>query len=122
MKKKKWTEDEVSKELAKINASIPDLLKKNVAYETPATPTMEFIIKKALEDPDFPEDKKAKIRVLLENGDFSKKRVIENAEVTRKIDNMIGRKINQAIKAGKLPPRSEIKNLPWYQKLMSSGN
>lgn len=119
MKKKIWTEEAISKKLIEISASIPKNLQKYVVFEIAKTPTMEFVFRKALDSPDISEEKKAQIRILLATGDFSKMKQKEDPKIAKMIDNYVGRKINEAIKKGQLPPRSELKNLPWLKKLTS---
>jgi endonuclease III len=110
------TEESISKELARISAGIPENLQKNVVREVPATPTMEMVMRKALEMESISKEKRDQIKTLLDNGDFSKKKAVENPRIAKMIDNYVGREINKSIKSGKLPSRSVLRNMPHHKK------
>lgn len=111
------SDQQIAAELSRIQKSIPPLLIKNAFKKVKLTPTMEMVVDKALESDIISEEKKDKLRYLKEKGEFSKERFIENRAVTKQIDNYVSRQINKSIKEGRLPPRSEIKNLPHVQEL-----
>lgn len=106
-----WTRESIDKVLKEIHASVPDNLRLNVAKEVKSSPTIEFVMKKAVEMESIDPEKRKKIQTLLDNGEFSRTRVVEDPKIAKMIDNMIGRKINQAIKAGKLPNISALKQI-----------
>lgn len=114
------TPDQISKVLAEISSRVPKILLKRAFSEVKLTPTVEFVAQKALESDTVSEDKKKKIRSIMDSGDFSKVKIKENPDITKKIDLFYAREINKAIKQGRLPPKSEIGNLPnvrhFYEK------
>lgn len=103
--------DQIAKVLADIQAKAPKNILKRIVEEVPITPTIEFVMIKALESPDIPEEKKVRIRTLLQNGDFSKKKFSENQKYAKMYDQYIEREINKAIKEKRLPPRSKLKDI-----------
>lgn len=118
-------EERISKELAEIQMRIPKNLLNNVIKEAPANPTIKMIVEKALEDPNFPEEKKKSLRILKDSGDLDKKVYIQDQKIAKMIDNFVEREIKKKIKAGLLPKRSEIKNLEHikkYEKIYNSEN
>lgn len=114
---KEWTEDEVHKKLQEIQSRIPESLRKRAYTEVKATPTIEMISEMALKDPNFPEEKKKQILILKENGDFKKMKIIDNVDVQRVIDSWVGREIKKAQKAGLLPQKKDIAELPFIKML-----
>lgn len=116
------SEEQISKELAEIGTRIPPHLKKAVAVESMATPTMKKVMLAALDDPLFPKRKKKHIKILLDTGEFDKKIIREDPKIAKMIDNFIGREINKKIKAGLLPPRSQIKNLKHFKHFNEATN
>lgn len=118
------SEEQISKVLSDIQAGIPRLLLKNAFTEVKVTPTVEFVVRKALESDKISQEKKDKLKVLLDSGEFTKTKMVENPKILKMIDNYVGRQINKAIKEGRLPQRSEIKNLPsikhFYEKVQNN--
>lgn len=113
-----WTEERINEELKKIQASIPKNLLKAVFSERMKTPEMKMVLEEALKSDKIDEAKKAKIKNLLDTGEFNKTEIVENKRVAKMIDDHVNRKINEAVKAGRLPPKSAIKNLPFIKKLI----
>ena len=120
------TLDKISEELKEISSRIPVSFKRNVVREVDVSPTMKFVIEKALADPDFPEDKKQALLNLRATGDLDRKEFKEDPAIVKKIDNFIEREINKKIKSGLLPHRSKLKDLPdlkaLYEKIHSQKN
>jgi len=112
------SQEQISKVLSDISSRIPKNLLKNAFREEKLTPTVEFVFKKSLEDPKISEEKKSKIKSILDSGDVSKMKILENHRVTKMIDQFWGREINKAIKQGRLPPRSKIMELPDFKHFM----
>jgi len=106
-----FTRDQVAAELRRIQASIPKLLLQQATGEQEFTPTIRMVVDKALEDPNISEEKKQALQVLKDSGDFTRKKVKENTKITKQIDQFVEREIKKSIKAGKLPPRSKIKDI-----------
>lgn len=96
--------------LRSINASVPKGLLNKVATEQPLSPMVKKVVETAVNDPDFPEPKRKMYKQLLDSGALDKKRIIENTKVAKQIDNYIGRKINEAIKDGRLPAKIDMRN------------
>lgn len=103
--------EQVFKVLKEIQESVPENLRKNVVSETYIAPQVRMVVEKALESPDFPEEKKAQLRVLIESGVLDQKNITENQKIARQIDNYVLRKIRQAIKEGRLPSKKQLKEL-----------
>ncbi len=109
--------DAISKKLAEINSRLPKMISKNIIQEVSVTPTVKFVVEQAMSDPDFPADKKEKLKTLYELGDFSKKKIVENKKFAKMADQWMAREINKAIKKGELPHPSQIKDLPHVKEL-----
>lgn len=105
------TKDSIDKVLREIQQSVPETLRKAVVVKKLATPTMIFIVDKALEDPDFPQDKKDKLRELKDAGYFTKERATEDPKVAKQIENYVARETKRAIKEGRLPTKKQFKEL-----------
>jgi hypothetical protein len=116
------TEESIAKELKRISLSIPENLRKNVVKEVPATPTVEFVMKKALELDTVSDEKKKQIKALLDRGDFSKMKTVENPRIGKMIDNYVGRQINKSIKEGRLPTKAQLKKMSHYKEIMKITN
>lgn len=110
-------EERISKTLAAIQARIPKNLLANAVKEKKYTPHLERVVDLALNDPDFPEEKKANLRLLKQSGDLARVVPVENPKVTKQIDEFIEREIKKEIKKGNLPPRDQIKNLKHIKEL-----
>jgi competence protein ComGC len=112
-----FTRESVRKELQRINASVPNLLKQSVVVTQKLTPIMEMVVDKALESEDFAEEKKIELRKLKEAGYFTKTNLAENPKIAKKIDEYVTREIKKSIKAGKLPTKKQLKELePLWQE------
>lgn len=109
------TEEQIFKELKRINESVPSYLKANVVTEQASSPTVKKVIDAALEDPNFPEEKKQQLRLLKENGIFDKTKPVENTKIAKQIDQYIMREIRKSIKEGRLPNRKELKKLNLFK-------
>jgi len=103
------TESQIYKELQRIQASVPEALRKSVVSEQDANPTVNFVVEKALEDPDFPQHKKDELLRLKEIGYFDQKEYKENEKVKKQIDAYVNREIKKAVKEGRLPTRKQLK-------------
>lgn len=118
--------EQISRELAEIQSRIPEMILKNVLREVPASKNLKQLVELAIADPDYPKAKKENLRLLLARGDFDKNKFVENPQYVRIIDQFVNREINKKIKAGKLPPRSQIGNLPhvreMYQRVLGDKN
>jgi len=110
------TEKRVFEELKKIQSKIPKHLLEAAVTVQKATPTIKMVFEKALESDTISEEKKQEIRDQLATGKYDREIVVENAKYTKMIDNFVSREINKAIKEGRLPPRSHIKNFPSMKK------
>lgn len=106
-----FTRESITKELQRIQASAPDMLKKMVVRQEKLTPVMEMIVDKALESEDFSEEKKQELRALKERGYFEKKVFIEDPQIAKQLDQYVSREINKSIKAGRLPTKKKLKEL-----------
>lgn len=103
--------------LREIQGRIPPSLLKGAISEKEMTPTIKFVMEKALESEVITPEKKEAIKALLEAGEFSKMKLGENNKITKKIDEFVNRETNKAIKAGLLPPRGHVQYLPSMLKI-----
>jgi hypothetical protein len=106
-----FTKESIGLELKRIQDSIPKLLKDNTLTEKFKTPAMKLVFEKSLEDPNVSEDKKLKIKHMLDTGIFDKKSIIENASVAKQRDDYVVREIKKSVKAGRLPTKKQLKEL-----------
>jgi len=106
----KHTRETITKELQRIQASVPPLLKKHLFVEKLKTPEMKLVAEKALES-DMDEEKKMHVKKLLDEGYFDKKIIAESRTVATQIDQYVQREINKSVKAGRLPTKKQLKEL-----------
>ena len=106
-----FTKESISKELKRIQDSVPDLLKRSTLSEVKKTPAMELVFQKALEEPSISKEKKEQIRKLLASGMFSKTKIIENSRVAKMRDEYVTREIKKSVKAGRLPNKKQAEEL-----------
>lgn len=106
---KESEEEKISRVLREIQSRIPPNLLKNVVRDTKVTSSLEFVVKKALQDPDFPEEKKKIYQTMLDSGEFSKTKPKENKRYAKLIDKFLELEIKKEIKAGNLPAQYERK-------------
>ncbi len=103
------TTEHIMKVLSDIQREVPLQWREKVVKEVASSPSVALVVDKALEDPDFPEEKKKALRILKEAGEFSKKRLVESPFYAKRIDVFVRRRINEEIKKGNLPPRSKMR-------------
>lgn len=115
-----WTEEEIVKKLSEISASLPENLRRNVVREVKMTPTMEKIVLEAINTESIPKEKRESLKALYDNGDFSRTKPVENKRIAAMIDNYYGRKINEAVKKGELPSKSELMKMPHMIRLLGN--
>lgn len=109
------TLDQVEKVFKEIQESVPAILRKTVITEVEKTPAMKFLAEKMLEEGTGTPEEQQQIRNLLEAGEFSKMKYVENPKVAKMIDNYINREIKKAIKQGRLPKKPE--DVPGFTEL-----
>lgn len=108
---KKFTEEDVQLELERISSNIPDEILENLYYEEEANKTIKTVIAKALDDQNFPEEKKDKYRNLLESGRLDGTVKREDEDVREELEEWMEKEIQKSIEAGRLPDRdSELFN------------
>ena len=105
------TKEQIDTVLREINSRIPKEWQQSVVKEQPITPTMSFIIEKALEDDNISPEKKAELQLLKDAGYFSKKKYQDDPVIAGKINNFINREIKKAVKEGRLPTKKKLKEL-----------
>lgn len=106
-----FTQEKIDAELKRIQSSVPKLLMDNVVKNKDASPTVKFIVEKALEDDDFPEEKKKELRLLQNTGFLDKKIPVQNDRIAKQIDNFISREITKSVNAGRLPNKKQLQEL-----------
>lgn len=113
----RFTEEQVMKELKKIQADAPQMLVKHVVLREMATPTIKKIALEALKSETIPQEKKDEIQVLLDNGHFDKEIFREDPKIAEQLNNYMKRAINKAVKEGRLPTKKQMKELqPLWQE------
>lgn len=105
------TQETISKELKRIQDSVPQLFKDTMFTKVKKTPTLEMVAEKAIEDNDFPEEKKARVQMLLNEGHLSKENYIENAKTAQQRDLWVQKEIKKSVAAGRLPNKKQLKEL-----------
>jgi ArsR family metal-binding transcriptional regulator len=111
--------DHIARVLRDIQARIPNNLLKNAVREKELTPTINFVMKKALESKTISEKKKEKIRTIIKSGEFSKKTFVDNLKIQEMINNFVAREINKAIKSGLLPPQKDVKDIDFIKEMFN---
>lgn len=111
--------DKIAGVLRDIQSRIPKNLLKNAVRQTKLTPTIDFVMQKALESPTVSEEKKDKIRTVISTGEFTKMKYVDNPKIQGMINNFVNREINKAIKDGRLPPREEIKDIDFIKEMFN---
>ena len=106
-----FTRESIGLELKRIQDSIPPLIKEFTLIEKLKTPAMKLVFEKALEEPTLSEEKKKRIKHMLESGMFDKKQIYENPEVAKQRDDYVTREIKKSVKAGRLPTKKQLKAL-----------
>lgn len=116
------TKESIDKVLKDIQESVPEALRKAVVIKTPASPTMRMVVNKALEDSEFPEEKKEKLRELDAIGYFDKERITEDQKVVKQINMYVNREIKRAVKEGRLPTKKQLAELQkqWNEQKQTS--
>lgn len=103
-------EERIFKVLKDINSRVPKLLRDNVVTEQKKFPDFCELLDKAISDPDFPEEKKAYLKIIRNSPQVDKTDTKENYEVVKKIDEFVNREIKKEIKKGNLPKNFKFKN------------
>lgn len=112
------TQEKINDVLRDIYAKVPKEWRDNVVQTTPLTPTMASVVSKAIEDPDFPQEKKEQLKIFQDLGYFNKEKFAENSNLAKKIDTFVNREIKKAVKEGRLPTKKKLKELQeqWKQQ------
>lgn len=105
-------EEKFNKVLKEIQGRVPKAFLLNVVVKEKLTPTIEFVMNKAIEDEKIPQEKRDAIKTLLDAGEFTRVKSRENPVFAKKIEEFVNREINKAIKAGRLPPKSHVSYFP----------
>lgn len=105
------TQETISRELKRIQDSVPKLFRDTMFIETKKTPVLEMVAQKALEDEEFPEEKKARIQTLLDEGTLSKKHILENPKTAKQRDLWVQKEIKKSVAEGRLPNKKQLKAL-----------
>lgn len=105
------TIESIRKVLLDIQSRIPEGLRKSVVTYVEATPTMKMVMEHAASMESISQEKRDNIKKLLDAGEFSKVKPVENLKVAKQIDNFVSREINKAIKEGRLPKKRELNRL-----------
>jgi hypothetical protein len=113
------TEEQIYQVLADIQTSVPQKWRQQLFVTVKKTPTAEFVVKKALKLNSLDPKKREELELLLRSGEFSKTETIINEKMAKRIDKFVERKINNAVKLGKLPTKEELAKLPFYKKYAS---
>lgn len=106
-----FTHESISKELQRINDSVPDLIKEFTLIKKEKHSVIEFVIRKALEEPSISKKKKERLKKALESGIFNQTTIVENPEVAKQRDDWVLREIKKSVRAGRLPTKKQLKEL-----------
>lgn len=106
--------DEVLEEIQK---NAPKKLKEALLDELKKTPTVEFVIDKALESDTISEEKKARLLQIKKTGAFSGTEFVVNKDIQKKYDAYLEKEIGKAIDEGRLPTKERLAKLPFIKKL-----
>lgn len=106
-----FTEEQVIRELKRIQAGAPKMLVQNVVIKQLATPTIKRIAEEALKSEHISEEKKEEIRVLQANGHFDKELFKEDPKIIEQLNNYMAREIKKSVKEGRLPTKKQMKEL-----------
>jgi hypothetical protein len=115
------TQEKIDATLREIYSRVPKEWKNNVVEITPLTPTMAKVVGIAMQDPNFPQEKKEQLKVLQDAGYLSKQKYSENPALVKKINNFVNREIKKAVKEGRLPTKKRLAELQteWKKKTIS---
>lgn len=106
-----FTRESIEKEIKRIHTLIPQEFLNRVYTEVPISPTIIKVVDEALVDPNFDPEKKESLQALKDAGHFNKKKVTENPEMAKKIDNIFNREMKKSVEAGRLPTKSQLARL-----------
>lgn len=101
--------EKITEELQRIQGTIPACYLKNVLNKEKMFPTVKRVVEQAVQSKDISEEKKEEYKLLLESGDLDREELIENPIIVNKINKWVDKKINEAIKAKRLPSYKELK-------------
>lgn len=104
------TQDEITKELQRIQNMVPKMIRDKIVVEAEMTPTIKKIALEALESGDTSQELKDKLKILLDSGELSKIKYTENKKYRDIADRMITRLIKKSVKEGRLPKKININN------------
>jgi hypothetical protein len=91
--------------LEKISNEAYEKFGKKMMREREVSPTVKFVFKKMLEDDHVSDEKKEKVKNLLDSGVLDQKEEYVDPKAEKLMKAYITRKTNQAIKQGLLPAR-----------------
>lgn len=106
-----FTKETIGLELKRISNSVPQMIKDNTLIEKLKTPEMKLVFEKALEEPNISQEKKDRIKHMLDTGMFDKKVITENTKIAKMRDDYVGREIKKSVKAGRLPTKKQLLEL-----------
>lgn len=116
-----FTPEQITKELQRIQGTIPACYMNNVVKDQLTTPTIKKVAELALEE-DIPEAKKEQLRTILASGDLDTVQPTENPKVAEKINRWVDKKIKESIKAKRLPSIKELKKYYENKKTTTGGD
>lgn len=105
-----FTRESISKELARIQASVPKMFKDMLFEEKLKTPDMKLVFEKGLEQITS-EEKRKQIQITLDKGVLNRKQIVENPKVAQQRDIWVQKEIKKSVKAGRLPTRKQLQEL-----------
>lgn len=105
------TRDTISKELKRIQDSVPEIYRVGLITEKDKTPTMKFVADKLLESDTVAQETKDAVQSLKDNGYFNKKKLYEDPKIAKQRDLWVQREIQKSVKAGRLPTKKQLKEL-----------
>lgn len=116
------TQDHIKKVLSEIHQRVPVALRKAVAIEVDASPTVLMVMQQAVGMESIAPEKREQIQKLIDAGEFSKKKVVEDPKIAKMIDEFIAREIKKEVKKGNLPTKKILKQILENEKRDNKSN
>lgn len=91
--------------LKEINTRVPQEWKDALMHKVKLSPTIKEVFEKALIDPDFPEEKKSKIKNILDAGVLDQEVMEVNDIIEKQIDEFITAEVAREVELGNLPKK-----------------
>ncbi len=112
-------ENRISEELNRIQREVPKELIKKTVSEANLSPIHSQMVDEVLAKKDIDQNTRRRFEQIKASGEFDKKELVDNPKAQAELNRYMERKIDQAIKEGKLPPRDKARNLGFVRQINS---